>query len=746
MNLRAMLTRSCSSPAQGARRRAGAFVVLAGAAALLPGVSVFAQSQPRRATPSATPPASSQPAVKVLREGDPAACGETSQSTWQACQRVARCNPRSIDPEAVNALVDAIEARARTRASDACERSSCGASRTRSGENHFECKGAQQLCVTLEVDASCAAGTRSSAVRPQRTAPPRSDKDPAARPKRTTPSQTADREPQPEPEPDPTPRRTAPRGATRVSSGADPFEPASGPAAGNSAPAASVAALTLQPFLFPARAEGLDSGELWFWKAPDGHGSGGQKYAYDLTSARYDDASGNWSECVNGSDGKPKCRYCGDAPGNKDCLVYGEKIYAMAAGRVIRCWRNAPENPRPGEPHPARLITPPRIGGGGNALVVEHDDGTVALYAHMQTGSIPQALCPNNAELMTDGADTSEAEVPEAQQARVQPGQFLGRAGNSGKSSNPHLHTHIQDSGSKNANGVPLNFRGAMLADAVEPEEVDWLRLQGNTRPTKTSVIWPDFSKGLKEIAYHGVRSEDYQDLFDHAGGSGYQLEWIDGFELDGRVRFNVIFRPKTAGWAAAHNLNGQQYQAEAEKRTRDGFRLRHVDSYPSRSGILYAAIFVKDGGPDVFAYHGRSAEQHQQLFDEWSAKGWRARNVSVVSVGGKRVYTALYDKGGPEVRLKSSLTPAQYQQEFDDNGKGGLHLAYVNAYTHQGSTFYSAIWTRASGGGLVARHGMSGSEYQAQWEDARKDGLLTRAVSASEAGGRASYVAFWQR
>ena len=27
----------------------------------------------------------------------------------------------------------------------------------------------------------------------------------------------------------------------------------------------------------------------------------------------------------------------------------------------------------------------------------------------------------------------------------------------------------------------------------------------------------------------------------------------------------------------------------------------------------------------------------------------------------------------------------------------------------------------------------------------ARRDGLLTRAVSGSEAGGRAAYVAFWQ-
>jgi hypothetical protein len=732
-----MLSRTSSSLVVQALRGAMAVAFVAMTADVAPGASARPQSQTRRAAPAATPP-TSQVAVKLLEQGDAAACGETSQSKWQACRRVARCSPRDVDPDVVNALVDAIEAKARERAGSLCERASCGASKTRSGENHFECKDATRLCLTLAIDSSCARGARSSAARPERSAPQPTDRpepEPAQRSSAARPPASRDSEAR---EADTAPDRSAPRGRTRVASESEtsPFEAASGPTAG-----ASISAKSLPPFLFPAKAEGLDSGELWYWKAPDGHGNGTQKYAYDLTSARYDDARDSWSECVNDKDGKPKCDRCSNAARNEDCLVYGEKLYAMAAGRVIRCWRNAPENPSPGEPHAGRTSTPPRIGGGGNALVIEHDDGTVALYAHMQPGTIPQALCPHNGVLMDDAGDKSEVEVPEAQQAQVQPGQFLGKVGNSGKSSNPHVHVHVSNGGS----GVPLNFQGAMLADAVEPKALDWLRLKGNTRPTETSVIWPDFSKGLKEIAYHGVRSESYQDLFDHAGGSGYQLEWIDGFELDGRVRFNVIFRPKSAGWAAVHNLSGDQYQAEYDKRKADGFRLRHVDSYTAKGAVLYAAVFVKDGGPAVAAYHGRSAEQHQQLFDEWSAKGWRARNVSVVSVGGQRVYTALYDTSGPEVRLKSALTTAEYQKEFTDNKEAGLHLAYVNAYTHQGRTFYSAIWTRAAGGGLVARHGMSGSEYQSQWEDARRDGLLTRAVSGSEAGGRAAYVAFWQ-
>lgn len=685
------MLRSLEACVPDAARRAGVTILLVTVASGPAAAAAGASSRPKRTATAAASGPESRATVKLLEPGSALACGETAQAKWQACQPVSRCSTRGVDPDVVRGLLAAIEARARERAGAACERAGCGAARARSGENHFECQGARRLCLTLTTSASCAPGAPSTV-----SASGGNRRDGGEGPRRTPAKATAARADE-----------------------AGPFLDASAGDEAQAAASSRIAARRLPPFLFPARAESLDAGEFWYWKAPDSHGGGSQKYAYDLTSARYDDSSGGWSECVAGDDGKAKCSRCSGAARNEDCLIYGEPIHAMAPGRVIRCWRNAPENPRPGEPHPGRLSDPPRIGGGGNALVVEHDDGTVALYAHMKPGSIPKALCPHDGELMNDATDRSEVEVEEAQQARITAGQFLGRAGNSGKSSNPHLHAHVQDRASNGAKGVPLNFQGGMIADAVAPGAVAWARLDPNLRPSKTSVIWPDFSKGLKEIAYHGVRSESYQDLFDHAAGSGYQLEWIDGFELDGRVRFNVIFRPKAAGWAAVHNLDGEQYQREFDERKRAGFALRHVDSYTSRGKVLYAAVFVKDGGPAVAAYHGRSAEEHQRLFEEWSGRGFRARNVSVVSLGGKRYYTALYEKGGPDVRLKSALSAEDYQREFDANKKAGLHLAYVNAYAHEGRTYYSAIWTRAGGGGLLARHGMSGREYQQEWESA---------------------------
>jgi murein DD-endopeptidase MepM/ murein hydrolase activator NlpD len=63
-------------------------------------------------------------------------------------------------------------------------------------------------------------------------------------------------------------------------------------------------------------------------------------------------------------------------------------------------------------------------GGSWNAIFVRHADGSAAFYGHMKTGS-----------LTTKGLGDT-----------VERGEYLGRVGSSGNSSNPHLHFEIRDS------------------------------------------------------------------------------------------------------------------------------------------------------------------------------------------------------------------------------------------------------------------------------------------------------------
>jgi murein DD-endopeptidase MepM/ murein hydrolase activator NlpD len=85
---------------------------------------------------------------------------------------------------------------------------------------------------------------------------------------------------------------------------------------------------------------------------------------------------------------------------------------------------------------------------GGNAIVLDLGAGTYAFYAHVRPGSV----------LVRPGD-------------RVTKRQEIGRVGNSGNSSEPHLHFHLMDS--------PLPLTGYNL-----PFLIDRFEFLGTVTPT----------------------------------------------------------------------------------------------------------------------------------------------------------------------------------------------------------------------------------------------------------------------
>lgn len=489
-------------------------------------------------------------------------------------------------------------------------------------------------------------------------------------------------------------------------------------------------------YSFPGRAEDLKSGEYWYVGKKIHSESGNQMLGYDMGAVRFDAASKKWATKKVGTNGTE----------NAHNLIYGKPVYAVADGEVVKCWRNAPENPRPGESHPGRTSSPKTIGGGGNALWVDVGNGETILYAHFKPGTIPTSLCPISKQFMTDASNDSEATLPPGNRPKVKRGQFIGEAGNSGASSGPHLHIHK----SKGNTPLPLSFESAWTKSTQKQEDSveDWTRLTNAPLPPGPIAILPDYSTGLAEIARHGVPASAYQFTVDRITKSGYRPAWIDGYNVNGKTYFNAVFRrADTTPWVAKHGLTASQYQTEFNQRIPQGFVPEQVESYLDGNNIRYAAIFVKKGGPAYKANHGKTAQEHQKLFDSYTKEGFIPVNISVVSVGGQRYYTSLYEKvnvGSFEAR--SFLTASEYQSESDQNKAAGRQLVYLNAYTHGGGVRFSAIWQSGMSGAFVARHGLSGSEYQAEWNKLTNQDYLTRLVTGYEDGNSANFAAVWRK
>ncbi len=198
-----------------------------------------------------------------------------------------------------------------------------------------------------------------------------------------------------------------------------------------------------------------------------------QRYAYDFGMRRHQPASNTWTSLLPGTDT--------DNLKNSDYLIWGKEARAAADGVVVGCWNTAPGNASPGDKTAYQNTAMPT---GGNVVDILHANGSISHYSHLQTGSIPAALCPNSCtDYSSDETDTwkvagqkSCSEWLAVPGAQVSKGQKLGLIGNSGNSTAPHLHFHVTDA----MEGRPVYFDATLTQREVKPEEWwAWAALSG---------------------------------------------------------------------------------------------------------------------------------------------------------------------------------------------------------------------------------------------------------------------------
>lgn len=88
-----------------------------------------------------------------------------------------------------------------------------------------------------------------------------------------------------------------------------------------------------------------------------------------------------------------------------------------------------------------------KFGARANQVRIVHDDGTMAVYAHLQPESV----------LVHPGQ-------------RVKAGQFLGGSGNTGYSTGPHLHFSVQVNGGMQVRSIPFRLEGGNGPIAIPGE------------------------------------------------------------------------------------------------------------------------------------------------------------------------------------------------------------------------------------------------------------------------------------
>ena len=160
--------------------------------------------------------------------------------------------------------------------------------------------------------------------------------------------------------------------------------------------------------------------------------------------------------------------------------VVGAPVHATAAGYISRI----------------KVST----GGYGNALYVQHPNGTTSVYAHLHEYNKQIQRYVKEAQYQKKSF-TIEL-FPEKNELAVERGEVLGKAGNSGSSGGPHLHFEIRDANQQPVD--PLQFQFSEIVDNVAP----YVRKISLTTLDKDSRINGQF--GRFEFTVKGGRGNQY--------------------------------------------------------------------------------------------------------------------------------------------------------------------------------------------------------------------------------------------
>ena len=121
---------------------------------------------------------------------------------------------------------------------------------------------------------------------------------------------------------------------------------------------------------------------------------------------------------------------------------YGADVLAVGDGTVVEILNDL-DDQKPGTLPDPKTITLENVD--GNHVVLDLGDGVFAFYAHMQRGSVR----------------VSSGE-------RVKRGEVLGKLGNTGNSSAPHLHFHLMEGPSVlGSNGIPYLIDSLAIAGQI---------------------------------------------------------------------------------------------------------------------------------------------------------------------------------------------------------------------------------------------------------------------------------------
>jgi CubicO group peptidase (beta-lactamase class C family) len=144
-------------------------------------------------------------------------------------------------------------------------------------------------------------------------------------------------------------------------------------------------------------------------------------------------------------------------------------------------------------------------------------------------------------------------------------------------------------------------------------------------------------------------------------------------------------------------------------------------------------------------AYHGRTAQQHQEAFDRLSRQGYRMISLNVYSNPASARYNAVWvQRVGGAYLAFHGVADGDYQGRFDQAVASGYAPVLVSATGSGVGAIFAAVFEQGIPGPWLARHGLNGAAFEFTNAMAVQGGMALRSMAVYGSPGDPRYVAVW--
>jgi CubicO group peptidase (beta-lactamase class C family) len=252
--------------------------------------------------------------------------------------------------------------------------------------------------------------------------------------------------------------------------------------------------------------------------------------------------------------------------------------------------------------------------------------------------------------------------------------------------------------------------------------------------------------------AYHGVTAAQHQANFDKWSAQGYRMISLSVYGDPGNALYAAVWVQRAGpAWVAIHGVDAVDYQGFFTKWSNAGYFPVLVSATGAINHAVFASVFERGNPGPWFGRHGMTPADFAAANGSAVNNGQMIRSFSIYGTSSDRRYAAIWhpNPGYVKSHVHPADTASAYQTNF--NAETQLPGVYLNAYRPayvalSRDAAYCSVFKDDFVGPWVARHGLSGSDYQSFFNQQVADGYYPIVVQGGGTTAAPIYAAIFAK